>query len=122
LETVWAPTWVVRLAANSFNIALLDIEALGYLEQICEKIIANRKSGSAEPSFIQTLVDSLVEAPKGHPDTLVDTNGLLWSKQGTQINCKKNHFLNTSRCTSFMSYYSMLLHILYSGYLSIYTG
>jgi len=82
LVPVVAPPWLVNFIAQYFNIGLFDSRGMDYFEQLSNTIIENRENGSTGNDFVQMLVNHMVEAPPGHPDTLIDTFGSPWTKKG----------------------------------------
>ena len=54
-----------------------------YFESLTRQAISSRMN-AAEPGhdFVQTMTDSLKEAPAGDPDTITDEFGHRWSRKG----------------------------------------
>lgn len=78
-----APEWLSTLASKVFNIGLINQNANTYFENLCSRIIEDRrKDKSGGTDFLQTLADNYVEPAKGDSNVMVDEHGKLWTREG----------------------------------------
>ena len=66
-----------------FGISAFNYTTMKYFESLTRQAISSRMN-AAEPGhdFVQTMTDSLIEAPAGDPDTITDEFGHRWSRKG----------------------------------------
>ena len=80
-----SPEWLTLLCSEYLNLGFLDSNALGFFGKLCESVVTSRQEEKTSHDFLQNLVDRIVEARKGDPDTEIDSFGNSWSRKGKKV-------------------------------------
>lgn len=80
---VLLPRSTTKFLEAKFGIQVLDRESMLFFERTFEDIIKTRQQDPDNASnFIQSVSNKIVEAPKGDPDTIIDSFGSSWTRKG----------------------------------------